>query len=135
MTMYDIKIIEKWKPILDYQNDNIPVVSSKLRLGCAQAMEDAESIILKFRDGAHLAKLIIPMIRRLYPFYIMERGYYSPTKGQDFHGESFEAFKIFNLNHEQSKYQAIPLDKKYFEDDIKSMGQPLVDIARYPFDF
>jgi len=127
MTMDDIKLVEKWKNILDYYSDKLSQCPAGLRLGCAKAMDSIED---EYSGNTHILKILIPMIRRLYPYYIIDKGQYSPTKGQDFHGHTFEALKIFNMHNEQSKYQAIPLDKKYFEDDMRSATDPTDPLAR-----
>lgn len=130
--MDDIKLIEKWKYVLDYYCDTVNICPAGLRLGCAKAMDEMER---EYDDKLHVRKILIPMIRQLYPYHIIEKGQYTPTKEQDFYGHTFEALKIFNTNYKQSKYQAVPLDEKYFEDDIRSATDSIDVLARYPFDF
>lgn len=127
--MDEFELNKKWRAVLDYESDTIPRLPLKYRLGCAKELQKYDEL---YGDKRFVVKKLIPMIRRMYPYHIIERGIYSPIKGQWGHGSSFEALKILNFNQDQSKYEAIPLDEKYSGDDITHNRGYLAD---YPFDF
>lgn len=63
----DIKLISKWKPLLDFTDMDCKAVPKNQQLECARHLEKEEQLLkLKGCDVA-TAKLVIPSIRRMYP--------------------------------------------------------------------
>ena len=114
-TQYE-KLLEKWKPVLDYTSDKVPEICDRIgsemqRLHVALHLEEYEIHYKQFSNEKQLRLTIIPEVRRrMGPIMISDIIYHDPVVGP------FAAIKLYSTYHQS--LIAVPYDKKYRMDII-----------------
>lgn len=130
----EARLIQKWRPLLDFSDKTLCAVADKDRSKYADFLEQVEDRYMG-KAPDELLKLLIPLVRRHGDLAYFEEGIYTPPQNQKNHGESFRAIKMMNPDQNVSKFIAIALDPKYNAINRLHVVSGTILDYEYTFDF